>query len=280
MKSAALLNRIKELSFRANIEPVWNAKVCGTPVQLEFLELNYFSREEYGSSQIPAKGIKSATLLNRIKELSFRANIEPVWNVKVCGTPVQLEFLELNYFSREEYGNTLWLALVMKLAGFPNSVPEHLVEFLAQALAGGQLMWCEAEAKAYFPAGGNFHLIQRGGLGANLRGVHRVGPALDQIRAECVFDIRRLVFHTEQLLRVGLVLREQELRRFAIRPRSGGKPACAEVGMLGLKHSLAGHCDARLGLAALVFGPPTPGIAIPQRGQQMLMRRLGAAVGH
>jgi hypothetical protein len=44
-------------------------------------------------------------LLNRIKELSFRANIEPVWNVKVCGTPVQLEFLELNYFSREEYGS-------------------------------------------------------------------------------------------------------------------------------------------------------------------------------
>jgi hypothetical protein len=43
-------------------------------------------------------------LLNKIKELSFRANIEPVWNVKVCGTPVQLGFLELNYFSREEYG--------------------------------------------------------------------------------------------------------------------------------------------------------------------------------
>jgi hypothetical protein len=50
-------------------------------------------------------------LLNRIKELSFRANIEPVWNVKVCGTPVQLEFLELNYFSREEYGNNWGLAL-------------------------------------------------------------------------------------------------------------------------------------------------------------------------
>jgi hypothetical protein len=43
-------------------------------------------------------------LLNRTEELSFRANIEPVWNVKVCRTPVQLGFLELNYFSREEYG--------------------------------------------------------------------------------------------------------------------------------------------------------------------------------
>jgi hypothetical protein len=43
-------------------------------------------------------------LLNKIKELSSRANIEPVWNVKVHGTPVQLAFLEHNYFSREEYG--------------------------------------------------------------------------------------------------------------------------------------------------------------------------------
>jgi hypothetical protein len=51
-------------------------------------------------------------LLNRIKELSFRANIEPVWNVKVCGTPVQLEFLELNYFSREEYGQSPSLVFV------------------------------------------------------------------------------------------------------------------------------------------------------------------------
>jgi hypothetical protein len=52
-------------------------------------------------------------LLNRIKELSFRANIEPVWNVKVCGTPVQLEFLELNYFSREEYGQYLPLEALL-----------------------------------------------------------------------------------------------------------------------------------------------------------------------
>jgi hypothetical protein len=35
-------------SSHAKIESVWNAKVCGTPVQLGFLELNYFSREEYG----------------------------------------------------------------------------------------------------------------------------------------------------------------------------------------------------------------------------------------
>src|ERR1035437_9357474 len=60
--------------------------------------------EDLGSTQILAYGIKSATLLNKIKELSSRANIEPVWNAKVCGTPVQLGFLELNYLSREEYG--------------------------------------------------------------------------------------------------------------------------------------------------------------------------------
>ena len=43
-------------------------------------------------------------MLNRIKEVSFRANIEPVWNTKVRRKPVELGFLELNYFSREERG--------------------------------------------------------------------------------------------------------------------------------------------------------------------------------
>jgi hypothetical protein len=43
-----LLNKIKEVSFRATIEPVSNAKVRGKPVELGFLELNYFSREERG----------------------------------------------------------------------------------------------------------------------------------------------------------------------------------------------------------------------------------------
>jgi hypothetical protein len=43
-------------------------------------------------------------LLNKTKGLSFGANIEPVWNTKVSGKPVQLGFLALNYFSREERG--------------------------------------------------------------------------------------------------------------------------------------------------------------------------------
>jgi hypothetical protein len=45
-------------------------------------------------------------LLNKIKEPSVGANIEPVRNTKVCGKPVQLGFLDLKYFSREEYGQT------------------------------------------------------------------------------------------------------------------------------------------------------------------------------
>jgi hypothetical protein len=44
-----LLNKIKAVSFRANIEPVWNTKVRGKPVELGFFELNYFSREERGT---------------------------------------------------------------------------------------------------------------------------------------------------------------------------------------------------------------------------------------
>src|ERR1035437_8209755 len=48
MKSAVLLNRIKELSFDAKIEPVSDTKTSGSPAQLAFLEHNYFSREEHG----------------------------------------------------------------------------------------------------------------------------------------------------------------------------------------------------------------------------------------
>ena len=55
--------------------------------------------------------MKSAVLINKIKQLSFDANIEPVWNTKTYGTPAQLVFPEINYFSREEHGSTLPLAL-------------------------------------------------------------------------------------------------------------------------------------------------------------------------
>jgi hypothetical protein len=54
--------------------------------------------------------MKSAVLLNKIKELSFDANIEAVWNTKTCGTPVQLAILVLKYFSREEHGAERWIA--------------------------------------------------------------------------------------------------------------------------------------------------------------------------
>jgi len=64
-------------------------------------------------------------LLNEIKEVSFRANIEPVWNTEVCGTPAQLGFLELNYFSREDYGGRCRIDNLYKFKQNP-SIDCHL----------------------------------------------------------------------------------------------------------------------------------------------------------
>ena len=56
-------------------------------------------------SQILAKGTKNAILLNKIKERSYGANIESLWNTKTWETPVQLAFLIANFLWREEPGD-------------------------------------------------------------------------------------------------------------------------------------------------------------------------------
>ena len=43
-------------------------------------------------------------MLNKIREVSFRANIGSLWNVKTWGTPVQLALLMVNFILREEHG--------------------------------------------------------------------------------------------------------------------------------------------------------------------------------
>ena len=49
-------------------------------------------------------------LLSKIKERSFSANIESLWNTKTWGTPVQLAFLKVKFLLGEEHGLTLALA--------------------------------------------------------------------------------------------------------------------------------------------------------------------------
>ena len=49
-------------------------------------------------------------LLSKIKERSFGANIESLWNTKTWGTPVQLAFLKVKFLLGEEHGLTLALA--------------------------------------------------------------------------------------------------------------------------------------------------------------------------
>jgi hypothetical protein len=60
--------------------------------------------------------MKSAILLSKIKERSFSANIESLWNTKTWGTPVQLAFLMVNFLLREEHGVSIWVSIWVAFA--------------------------------------------------------------------------------------------------------------------------------------------------------------------
>ncbi len=114
-----------------------------------------------------------------------------------------------------------------------------------------------------------------GELGAAARRIHGIALALDQKAVEGVLDVGRGVGRAPQALGVAFVLGEQCLRRV-----SAIKVIGPQGGMLGAHRPLRLPARRDLGDARLgVSRAPGPGVAEPQRRQQMQGGRLRAAVG-
>ena len=121
-----------------------------------------------------------------------------------------------------------------------------------------------------------------GGLGPFAGGIHRRGIALDDRPVKGVLHVR---------LRVGRRRRAaSRLVSFSVKSSSGGRSAVRSLGLQRVPPERrcarprmpAGPLRRMLGLGpvALALAAPAPGVAEPERRQQVHRRGLGAAVGH
>ena len=62
-------------------------------------------------------------LLSKIKERSFSANIESLWNTKTWGTPVQLALPKVKFLLGEEHGKPSPLSIPLFLVYVKNPNP-------------------------------------------------------------------------------------------------------------------------------------------------------------
>ena len=131
----------------------------------------------------------------------------------------------------------------------------------------------EAEPEHDLAAGGNLERVVRRGFRPVAVRVHGVRAPVDDGVVETVFHVGREVRRAEDARVVRFVFREKPRRvgvggeaEFAERFVRGGEGACVEL------------AEARLERAALVDAAPRPGVAKPQRRQDVQARGVGAAV--
>ena len=169
-------------------------------------------------------------------------------------------------------GKTLGNDLRIEFIGLRNPLIEGRLKLLVQQIRGG-LLRCEAQAKHRPLAGRNIQPIIRGGLGARLRRIHRAGLAVNQVFVDPVLYKRRSIRRAVEPLAIGLVLSEEQLRRaLADQPSL----AVVIVNRLDGRHlrepTLTRQCGARR-----VPGP-CPGVAEPERRQQVQLRAFRTAI--
>ena len=117
-------------------------------------------------------------------------------------------------------------------------------------------------------------------LGSHMRRIHRVGTSADDTVVKRILHVRRRIGGSEQPLRVALVLRKEQHGLFARRRRRQLEDGCTERGVRADDAPRPVARERRLGVIALAVPTPAPGVAIPERRQQMQRRGVRPAIGH
>src|SRR6185437_11086069 len=110
--------------------------------------------------------------------------------------------------------NTPGIAFSVKLVGFGDADPEHVVKCVAESAIESR-RWRfvgETQTERGRIAGGYIEPVQGGGLGASLGGIDRLCPMLDQVFVKGIFHPRRSILNIEQPLEICLILRKQGWR--------------------------------------------------------------------
>jgi hypothetical protein len=169
----------------------------------------------------------------------------------------------------------------VELVGLLAARLERALKADAEGAGGGPVTWAEggrrdvAEPEGYQLALARVHgqaVVDRD-LGALLLRVHGPILAVGDVVVDAVLDVRGPVGDAEDPLRVGLVLGEEEVRRpLAV------EVSIPQVGIDRLDHAPLRGGDYLVKARAVGSAVPGPLVAEPERGQDVQLRGLGAAV--
>ncbi len=97
---------------------------------------------------------------------------------------------------------------------------------------------------------------------------------------EGIFGVGCVVVQLVQADRVGLVFRPEELGDLSVWPRGHVEMALQQGLMFPLDVAGPHLLEERLGSAALVLAAPDPGVAVPERRQEVDAGLVGSTVSH
>ena len=144
------------------------------------------------------------------------------------------------------------------------------------AVGLGQGSWrhiTEPQAHDLGCTGVDGQAVMRCRLGPLLRGVHCLCLAVDNVVVDAVLDVGAVVGDSEETLRVGVVFREQQRH-----VPCTVEPAVAQSGIAGLHDAHPRGASDLLQPRPVGLALPGPLVAVPQRRQDMHLRRFWTAV--
>ena len=162
--------------------------------------------------------------------------------------------------------------------GLGDALLEDLLEARAKQLLRRVHVGDQPQPQRHRLARLHLEFVARRALGARARRVDRALLAVDHQLVKRVLHVGRGVGRAVELLRVGLVLGEDQLWLDA-RSALGGEAEAAQRGVRGLHLAGRGGRERASGKVALGGAAPRPGVADPQGRQDLDGRVDRAAVG-
>ncbi len=228
-------------------------------------------------------GIDSTSRLNRCHQSMLRPSLRPAGGGGIFGSPssqsstdVMVELLvpQQPGIGLARDGPRLWLQalgndLPIEGVRFRDALLEDLIEAGIEGITDALGFRIESKLDLRLSVAADLQAVVRGRLCAPALVTDCRLVTLDHVLVEGVLHIGRVVRHVEEPQRVRLILCEQHWRLVARRVRPDGEQEPAERLMLGPQRRGVDRLDVRLGRAILVLAAPDPGVAKPQRRQQV-----------
>ncbi len=159
--------------------------------------------------------------------------------------------------------------LRVKRVGFPLAGCKRFRKFVVERAGGRSVPAAQTQANAAGFPGLQRHLVVRCGLGPDLLGIHGVLIAANNRSMEGVLNVWRAQGYPKQAAGVGFVFGKKHVRRIITVRGLKAQREFSQRRVIQRDAVGFGQHHPRFKRAALVPTPPRPGIAKPQRRQQV-----------